>query len=141
MSASQRTKGAVFERETADAFTAALHREDSPFKRNITQARDGGHDLLVGPLVVECKRRKTLGTVYKWLQQAIAAATGRTFTTSEYNPLAIDKSDAHREAETPCIPIVVARQDGDTAPIVILRLSDFLVLTRDELMAALEDAA
>lgn len=139
MSASQRTKGAVFERETADAFTAALHREDSPFKRNITQARDGGHDLLVGPLVVECKRRKTLGTVYGWLQQAIAAATGRTFTTPGYNPLM--HRDPNYDVTVPCIPIVVARQDGDTAPIVILRLSDFLVLTRDELMAALEDAA
>lgn len=77
-------------------------------KRNIGQARDGGCDINVGPLVVECKRRKTLGTVYGWLQQAINAGGG--------------------------VPVVVAREDQGE-PIVILRLSDFFVLSRKEIEA------
>jgi hypothetical protein len=127
----QRNKGSQFEREVCDLFTSALN-PDEPFKRNIGQARDGGNDIDVGPLVVECKRRKTLGTVYGWLQQAIEAVRGRALQR-------YPKTDNHF---TPMIPIVVARQDGDTAPIVILRLSDFLILTRDELRAHItEDAA
>jgi len=132
----QRNKGSQFEREVCDLFTSALN-PDEPFKRNIGQARDGGNDIDVGPLVVECKRRKTLGTVYGWLQQAIEAVRGRTYDRhagAGYPPTSF--------LESPMIPIVVARQDGDTAPIVILRLSDFLILTRDELRAHItEDAA
>lgn len=129
MSKSQRTKGAGFEREVCDVFSSALGRT---FKRRIGQARDGGNDIDVGPLVVECKRRKTLGTVYGWLQQAIDACLGRRHYAPGEDP-SLDRGE-------PMIPVVVARQDGDTAPIVILRLSDFLTLTRDELLAHLEDA-
>lgn len=135
MSKSQRTKGAVFEREVCEIFTSALNPAE-PFKRNIGQARDGGNDIDVGPLVVECKRRKTLGTVYGWLQQAIDACRGRTYTVD-----VMDDGEWLGSCETrPMIPAVVARQDGDTAPIVILKLSDFLKLTRDELKAHIEDA-
>jgi hypothetical protein len=111
----QRTKGATFERDICKAFADATGRE---IKREIGQARDGGYDIAVGPLLVECKRRKTLGTVYGWLQQAIDAV-----------PLYM----ARKGAGIVPIPVVVARQDGDTAPIVILRLEDFLTLTRDKL--------
>lgn len=90
-----------------DAFSEALGRK---VQRNIGQARDGGNDIDIGPLVVECKRRKTLGTVYGWLNQAIAAV----------------KSEGKR-------PVVVARQDAGES-IVILRLTDFLELTHDELV-------
>jgi hypothetical protein len=106
MSKSQRTKGAAFEREVCALFSSALGRE---VKRNIAQSRDGGYDIPVGPLRVECKRRKALGTVYGWLQQAIDAT------------------------EAPAVPCVVARQDGDVVPLVILRLGDFLELTRGRL--------
>lgn len=116
----QRNKGHQFERDVRDAFAAAYNR---PLHRNIGQARDGGNDLDVGPFCVEVKIRKTLGTVYAWLQQAIAALP----EFRERNP-DIDHA----------VPIVVARQDGDTSPLVILRLSDFLALTRDEVLATPE---
>jgi len=116
---SQRTKGAVFEREIRDHFSAAYGQK---FERNIGQARDGGNDLDVGPLCVEVKRRKTLGTVYAWLQQAVAAVPAFVQRTGHEHP----------------IPVVVARQDADTSPLVILRLSDFLALTRDEIVAHFE---
>lgn len=130
MSKSQRTKGAVFERDVCAIFSSALGQE---FKRNIGQARDGGNDIDIGPLIVECKRRKTLGTVYKWLQQAIDAAKGRTYTHRN----AGEGWAVTQDPDTPMIPIVVARQDADTAPLVILRLNDFIKLTRDELAAHL----
>lgn len=126
MSALSRRKGSKFERDVCDAFSDALGLEgEQRIKRNIGQARDGGNDVDVGPLVVEVKIRKTLGTVYAWLQQAMDAARKRFFS--------LDNDET-----TPKIPIVVARQDGDTSPIVILRLSDFLILTRDELKAHYE---
>lgn len=118
MSASQRNKGASFERVVRDHFGDALGRE---FQRNIGQSRDGANDLDIGPLCVEVKIRKTLGTIYGWLQQSIASLP--TF---------------ERKNGFPGIPIVVARQDGDVAPLVIIRLSDFLKLTRDELLAHFE---
>jgi hypothetical protein len=95
-----------------DAFSEALGRK---VQRNIGQARDGGNDIDIGPLVVECKRRKTLGTVYGWLNQAIAAIGLRPADPSRLQ-----------------IPIVVARQDAGTS-IVIMRLEDFLELTTEEL--------
>lgn len=130
MGKSQRTKGAVFEREVCDSFTAALNPA-TPFKRNIGQARDGGNDIDVGPLVVECKRRKTLGTVYGWLEQATRAAVARR----------IGRTTTEQHKHVKAIPMVVARQDADTSPIVILRLTDFLILTRDELRAHIDEAA
>lgn len=99
MSKSQRTKGATYEREVCDVFTAALGRK---IQRHIGQARDGGNDITVGPLVIECKRRKTLGTVESWFNQAIAAK----------------KKDSD-------IPIVVARSDGGKS-FVMISLDDFI---------------
>jgi hypothetical protein len=121
VSASQRNKGHKFERDVRDAFGEALGCE---FQRNIGQARDSGNDLDIGPLCVEVKIRKTLGTVYGWLQQAIVSLP----------------AFAKRTGQDHGIPIVVARQDGDTSPIVILRLNDFLKLTRDELVGHLQDS-
>jgi hypothetical protein len=113
MGKSQRTKGAVGEREVAGIFSAALNRD---FTRNIGQARDGGNDLDIGPLCVEVKRRKTLGTIYSWLQQAIASLP----------------AFRAKNLRTEAFPVVVAREDNGQW-LVITRLSDFLVLTRDEL--------
>lgn len=137
MSKSQRTKGAVGEREVCDLFSAALGLAEGPcfcgheksehniagearchvlncqctryknklaITRNIGQSRDGGYDVPVEDLAVEVKRRKTLGTIYGWLQQAFIGAKDE---------------GANRT------PIVVCRQDGGEW-IVVLRLTDFL---------------
>lgn len=112
MGASQRTKGAVYERHVARIFSDALGTE---FKRNIGQARDGGNDIDVGPLVVECKRRKTLTTLEDWFEQALKAAMERPGKRT---------------------PVVVMKADHGT-DFVLLRLTDFLTLTRDELLAHL----
>jgi hypothetical protein len=69
-----RNKGATFERWVADEFTRALGgllRER--IQRNIGQARDGGDDITVGDLRVECKRYAKMG-FYPWLKQVQAAA-------------------------------------------------------------------
>jgi len=97
-----RTKGAAFEREIASWFN--LRFSGLGAARRLGQARDSGHDLDVGPWVIECKRRKTLGTVEAWLRQA---------------------ADAARESERPYA--VVARSDGGQ-PFVILPLTSFMGL-------------
>lgn len=112
----QRNKGAGYEREVCDAFGAALGVKVT---REIGQARDGGADIVqVEPLVIECKRRRTLGTVMGWLEQAMIAATNRM--VDEY----AKTGDEEKPAPT---PIVVAREDAGES-IVIMRLSDFLPL-------------
>lgn len=112
MGKSQRNKGAGYEREVCEVFSAALGQT---FKRNIGQARDGGNDINVGPLVVECKRRKSLGTVESWLLQAAAACD----TSSQY-------------------PVVVGRSDGGKS-LVIMDLDHFLDLFSDELMLRMNE--
>lgn len=114
-----RTKGAVFEREIAARFSTEFEQEQ---KRNIGQARDGGSDIDVGPLVVECKRRKTLGTVYGWLRQAIAATAAKP----AHKQLR-DWFGKETQYDLARIPVVVAREDQGE-PIVIMRLSDFFVV-------------
>jgi hypothetical protein len=114
MSKSQRTKGAVFEREVAKLFSAEFGRE---FKRNIGQARDGGNDLDVGILTVEAKRRASLDTLRGWLAQAGAAASARP--------------------GRPGTPIVVCREDGAVQPMVLLNLADFFILAGGSVRASL----
>lgn len=111
MSASQRNKGAAYEREVMKAFSAAFGRE---FKRNIGQARDGGNDGDVGPLVLEMKRRKSLKTIMSWYKQALAAA----------NP--------HNHVIRTRVPVVVMREDAGES-MVMLSLNDFISLTRNEI--------
>jgi hypothetical protein len=111
---SQRNKGAGFEREIASEFSIALGL-DIEFKRNIGQARDGGNDLDVGPLVIECKRRASLTTIEKWIDQAQVAADNRMLR----NPGRLH------------LPTVIARSDGGES-LVIMRLEDFLILSGDE---------
>ena len=91
------------------------------FKRNIGQARDGGNDGDVGPLVVECKRRRSLKTLMGWYEQAKAAAKRREFGA--------------RSGLLP-VPIVVMRED-DGESMVLLSLNSFLVLTGDCITAEL----
>jgi len=108
MGKSQRTKGAVFERDIAKLFTAAL-RPEQPFQRNIGQARDGGCDINVGPLMVECKRRASLKVLRQWVQQATVSKGGT-------------------------IPVVVMREDGGDEPMVLLRFRDFIQFIEDAQM-------
>jgi hypothetical protein len=121
MGAMQRQKGAAFERDVARDFNTALGG-DADWRRHLGQARDGGMDIRVGPLVVECKRRKSLATMMGWLDQATAACR--------------PDADAAPDRD---IPVVVARQDNDEA-VVILRFRDFLDLTRDELNGRIAEA-
>lgn len=107
MSKMQRTKGAVYEREIAKALSHAFGRE---FKRNIGQARDGGCDIDVGPLVCELKRRKSLKTIEGWMAQAQAAANRR----------GLCDDDTH-------MPTVICRADGGE-DMIILKVSDFLTI-------------
>ena len=101
MGKSQRNKGASYEREVCDVFTGITGRK---IQRHIGQARDGGNDITVGQLIVECKRRKTLGTIEGWLRQATAA-----------------------KVSTEQAAVVVARSDGGES-LAIMSLADFLRL-------------
>jgi len=67
-----REKGKRGEREAAKRWGALLGLK---LERVLDQARDGGHDIKgAEPLVIEVKRRKTLKTVYGWMQQAATSA-------------------------------------------------------------------
>ena len=99
MGLKSRRKGAAYEREIARRLSEML---GTPAKRRLGQARDAGHDIdIVGPYIIEAKRRKTLGPVGRWYAQARAAAK---------------QSDQ--------IPIVVMREDNG-ASLVVLSLDDF----------------
>jgi len=105
MGASQRTKGAVYEREVANYLSDELGRE---VKRNIGQARDGGDDITIGKFRLECKRRARIGNIYEWLDQAQAAS------------------------EVGECPVVVARGDGRRS-VAIVDLAIFTQLMREAL--------
>jgi hypothetical protein len=68
MGKSQRTKGAVYEREIVDILKAAGYDA----ARNLQQTRDGGGDIIVDKYLFECKRRARL-SVYEWMDQASKA--------------------------------------------------------------------
>lgn len=110
MGKAQRTKGAAYEREVCDAFRSAYGVNVT---RNIGQARDGGNDIDVGPLVIECKRRKTLTVVEQWMQQARDAAAARDAQLDMFN------------GAEGSIPVVIGRSDGGKS-LVVLELADFL---------------
>jgi len=101
MSKMQRTKGAAYEREICARLSES---SGTKVQRHIGQARDGGNDITVEPFTIECKRRKSLKTIYGWLSQAWAART----------------------PEAP-VPIVVARAD-DEYSFVIIPLENFLAM-------------
>lgn len=72
MSASQRRKGQVGERECAELLSAEF---GTVCKRTLDQPREGGSDINLGPFAVEVKRRKKLG-VHAWVKQAQKAVDG-----------------------------------------------------------------
>lgn len=67
MGKSQRTKGAAGEREVC-----AMLREHLGIdaKRNLSQVREGGCDIVAGPYRLEVKRRSRIGNIYDWMEQA-----------------------------------------------------------------------
>jgi len=104
MGASQRTKGAAYEREIVHALREALGIKA---ERNLVQTRDGGGDILLAGYLFECKRRAKI-SVYEWLDQATKAATAGQK------------------------PVVIARGDRRES-IVIMRLEDLLPLLKGTL--------
>ena len=57
MSKYQRTKGAGYEREIVTALRETLGVDA---RRNLSQTRDSGADILLGKFVIECKRRASI---------------------------------------------------------------------------------
>lgn len=95
-----RNKGSTYEREVAATLQT---RFGHPVKRKLGAAREGGDDIVFGPLSIECKRRETL-SIPEWVRQARSNATPK-------NP----------------IPIVVYRRSNEKSH-VVLSLDDFLDL-------------
>lgn len=104
MSASQRRKGVIGEREAANLLTEQLGWVVS---RNIGQARDGGDDLTIAQFRIEVKRKKGIA-VHQFMDQA-AAACG--------------PGD---------VPMVMMRGDGK-GWLVMFRLEDAVPLIREAL--------
>lgn len=123
MGKSQRTKGASYEREVCAAINEALSLD---VKRNIGQARDGGNDIDCGPLVIECKRRKTLKTIRDWFDQARAACV----RTIERKALDGDFS--------PSFPVIVCREDNGES-LVLITLQHFLMLAKPAIVGSTDE--
>lgn len=70
MGKSQRTKGAAGEREVCHLIQNTLGFDA---KRNLSQTREGGCDIAVGPFHIEVKRRAKIGGIYDWMEQAEAS--------------------------------------------------------------------
>lgn len=102
----QRQRGALTEREIANYLSDVL---GVSVKRKLGQARDSGEDISVPPFRIEVKRRKKLAVL-----------------------------DFMRQCETGSlpneIPIVIMRVDGDTRPVVMLRLDQFMPMMQGELI-------
>jgi len=110
MSRISRDRGNLYEREVATAIEDEL---GVATKRKLGQARDSGNDIDIHTTSgyrfrLECKRRRAIGNLYEWMQQAQDSCEG---------------SD---------IPSVVCRADGAKS-LVVLTLPDFLRLVRGEL--------
>jgi hypothetical protein len=104
MSASQRRKGQVGEREVAAILTDQL---GWVVNRTLNQTRDGGHDIETGCFRWEVKRRAKIA-VHEFMQQAVASCADEG------------------------TPVVVMRGDGKDW-LVMMRLEDILPLIRDQL--------
>lgn len=106
MGASQRRKGAAGEREWCDYLAA--HGFPGA-QRALGQARDGGGDVPLPPVLYEVKRRGGGIAVREWLDQVAQAVI------------------QYQGCE---IPAVAMREDGRKDWMVLLRAEDFLDLLR-----------
>jgi Holliday junction resolvase len=113
MGRSQRTRGASFEREITKILAEAVGH---PVQRILGQARDGGADVEVGAFLFECKRRRSLKTVYDWVHQVT---------------LAVGTALIRRGKKR--IGVVILRTDFDE-PLVIMRMEDWLATVNKELL-------
>jgi len=112
MGASQRRKGASYELEVAKQLSKLLAL--SGIVRKLDQTRDGGEDLEgTGNLVIECKRRKSMTTLYNWMRQCITAC-GLGYVTGEK------------------IPVVILRGDNEES-LLVIRLADINRLSAEVL--------
>jgi len=100
MSASQRNKGAAGEREWCDY----LRQRGYAVQRALGQARDGGGDVPMPPILWEVKRRSGI-SARKFLDQAAVAVV-------QYKGCRI--------------PAVAMREDGRTDWMVLLKADDFM---------------
>lgn len=102
----QRQRGALTEREIANYLSEQL---GTVVKRKLGQARDSGEDISVPPFRIEVKRRKKLAVL-----------------------------DFMRQCETGSlpneIPLVIMRVDGDTRPVVMMRLDQFMPMMQGEVI-------
>lgn len=129
MSKMQRTKGATYEREICARLSEECGRK---IQRNIGQARDGGTDIPFGNFLIECKRRKTLGTIEKWLKQAKDATACDTCEGTGNGAVHGVEGVCNQCDGEGCsdqIPVVVARSDAGKS-LAILSLDHFLTLVR-----------
>lgn len=101
-----RQRGCEGERELARIFSDFL---GEVVQRQLGQARDSGGDLIVGRYSIEAKRRKRVGQLYQWFEQATAAA---------------EKAGK--------VPVVAFRADGQSW-IFAFRIHDALNLLRESL--------
>ena len=101
MSASQRRKGANGEREVCSLLASEF---GTTVKRTLGQARDSGTDIQIGNWSIEVKRRRSMPTIYGWMDQA---ATGNG------------------------IPAVMVRADGEDW-LVVMRWKDWAKLARED---------
>ena len=124
MSKSQRTKGAGGERELCGILSDALGQV---VKRKLGQARDSGNDIDIAPFRIECKRRKHIGNLYEWLKQA----EGDIDNPARVDGLWYDGTTGrwYRRIAT---PVVALRADGNEW-LVVMRLSDWIELAREEI--------
>ncbi len=102
----QRDRGASTEREIANYLSDQL---GVVCKRILGQARDSGEDINVPPFRIEIKRRKSFAGL-KFLLQC------------------------EKGAKIKEIPIAIIRVDGDTEPVVMLRLNKFIKFMREEIV-------
>lgn len=101
----QRDRGASTEREIASYLSDQL---GTAVKRKLGQARDSGEDINVPPFRIEVKRRKQLSVIHFMRQCELGSEASE-------------------------IPVVVMRVDGDTRPVVMLRLDQFVHMMRDRI--------
>lgn len=71
MSKSERNKGAAGERELCRILFQEIGFEA---KRNLSQTREGGCDIVCGPYDLEVKRRARIGQIYDWIEQVRRAS-------------------------------------------------------------------
>ena len=105
-----RNRGAAYEREVSARIEEILGVEA---KRKLGQARDSGNDIDIRRengtrFRLECKRRRTIGNLYDWMEQA----------TNSCGP-----------GDT---PVIVCRGDGEKS-LAVLNLDDLLTLIGNEL--------